>query len=58
MVVQETRNVSGIDRDIYNTVFLPQSLFESLDQQSENNSRVTFTVYKDDRLFYVSVLVI
>ncbi|XP_041357950.1 adhesion G-protein coupled receptor G6-like [Gigantopelta aegis] len=45
--------VEDIDPYQSNTIFLPESLFQSLDGQSQEIiSRVTFTAYKDDILFF------
>ncbi|XP_041357961.1 adhesion G-protein coupled receptor G2-like [Gigantopelta aegis] len=51
--VLRTGDVRGIDPYQSNTIVLPESLFQSMDGQSrENFSRVAFTAYKDDILFF------
>ena len=54
--MKRTSNVAGVDRNMFNTIVLPQSLFESLNKTSENYSRVGFTLYMDDVFFYVSTI--
>ena len=50
-----TNDVSDIDRNVFNALVLPRSLFVSFKEKSEENNRVAFTAYKDDVLFYVSI---